>query len=118
MEINRKIVKGTSPDEDKIIAIFKKLDDNKNRVRIFCGDTMKYTTISNKEFKRMRSRPRTGTYILIRKNDRDKDMKHLDMKQPYESIYKEAVYLKELTNGKINLFRTGSTAQTALQLFL
>ena len=117
METIRRVVKGTSPDEDKIIAIFKKLNNNTNQVRLFCGDTMKYITLSNKKFKAIKRKPRTGKYILIRKNDKDKDLKKLDMKQQYELIYKEAVYLKDITDGKIKLFRTGSTAKTALQLF-
>ena len=32
---SRRIVRGTSPNEDKILAIFEKLNDKDNRVRIY-----------------------------------------------------------------------------------
>eukprot|EP01038_Epipyxis_sp_PR26KG_P017281 gene17281-23831_t len=65
----------------------------------------------------MRKNPRSGKYILIQKDEESIDMKNLDMQQQYEVIYKEAVYFKKLTDGKINRFKTGSVAKTALQLY-
>lgn len=106
----RKIVRGTSPDEDKIIAIFEKT--NNDKIIIFYGDKDKVYLITEDKFKDMRAKPRTGKYILVRY---DKDYKTL--KEHYDALYKEAIYLKELTKGTINLFRTGSVKKTALQLF-
>jgi hypothetical protein len=59
----------------------------------------------------MRKKPRSSKYILIKKDPK------IDIKEQYELTYKEAVKLKELTKGKINIFRTGSVAKTGLQLF-
>lgn len=109
----RKIVKGTSPNEDKIIAIFEKLDDENNRVRIFYGDKDKIFLVSNDKFKSMKSKPRTCQYILIKFSKQT----FKTLREQYETIQKEATLLKELTKGKVNIFRTGSTAKTALQLF-
>lgn len=108
---NRRIVKGTSPNEDKIIAIFEKTKDGKTR--IFYGDKQKVFLVSEESFKNMRSKPRTGKYILIKYDKND----FTSLKDQYEKIYEEAVLLKDLTKGRINLFRTGSTGKTALQLF-
>jgi hypothetical protein len=108
----RRIVKGTSPQEDKIIAIFDKTKNQNDKIRIYYGDKDKVYLITDEKFKEMRAKPRTGKYILVRY---DNDYKTL--KEHYETLYKEAVYLKELTKGTINLFRTGSTKKTALQLF-
>jgi hypothetical protein len=112
----KRIVKGTSPYEDKIIAIFKQ-SKKSSTVRIYFGDTKKYATISQTTFREFRKNPRSCKYILIQKDEESIDMKNLDMSQQYEIIYKEAVYLKNLTNGKINRFKTGSVAKTALQLY-
>lgn len=113
MEFTRKIVKGTSPQEDKIIAIFEKLNDSNNRTRIFYGDLKKTFIVSAEKFATYRRKPRTCKYILI-KYDKTK---YATLKEQYEQTYMEAVLLKDLTEGQINLFRTGSTAKTALQLF-
>lgn len=115
--MNRKIVKGTSPDCDKILAIYEELLDG--TYKLFCGDTLDYQILSKEELRKIRIFPRTSKYMLIQ---HDKSLKRenlikLDMKEQYEIIYKEAVYLKELTNGKINRFRTGTVAKTAMQLF-
>jgi hypothetical protein len=112
--MSRKIVKGTSPDSDKIIAIFEKIK-NSDKTRIFYGDRQENNfIISKSKYDELRTRPRTSNYILIRF---DKDQNCKTLREQYEATYKEAVYLKELTKGKINLFRTGSTGKTALQLF-
>jgi len=106
----RRIVKGTSPDEDKIIAIFEK---TKDKIRIYYGDKEKTFIISEEKFKKMRASPRTGKYILVRY---EKD-KFKTLKEQCIQTISEGNYLKTLRCGLINLFRTGSTAKTALQLF-
>lgn len=110
---NRKLVKGTSPNEDKIIAIFQK-NEKEGVTRVLYGDKPDKVYIANEDkFKQYRSKPQTSPYILIKFDKKS----YKTLKEQYEKTYKEAVYLKELTKGKINLFRTGSTAKSALQLF-
>lgn len=110
---NRKLVKGTSPHEDKILAIFEKKNDS--QFRIWYGDSSdgKVKLITQEKFTNMRSKPQSCKYILIKFDNRS----FKSLQEQYIKTYEEAVYLKELTNGTINLFRTGSTAKTALQLF-
>jgi hypothetical protein len=109
---NRRIVKGTSPDQDKIIAIFEKTKGGKTRI-VYGDKSDKVFLVSDESFKKMRSKPRTGKYILIKYDKYE----FTSLKDQYEKTYEEAVMLKELTKGRINLFRTGSTGKTALQLF-
>jgi hypothetical protein len=54
--------------------------------------------------------------MFIKTSDRG-DLKHLSIRRQCKQINKEAKKLKTLTNGKINLFRTGNSPKTALQLF-
>ena len=110
----RVVVKGTSPHEDKIITIFEKQEDGKYK----CYNIEdKYFTINEEQKKEYRTKPRTTPYLFIKKNEKDKKLKTMSLKQQCESINETAKLLLELTNGKINLYRTGSTAKTALQLF-
>ena len=111
----RIIVKGTSPNEDKILAIYKFVDEN--TVDVYFGE-IGYKQISREEFKKMRSLPRSSKYMLIMKNEKDPILKTIkDLRKEYQIIYKEAILLKNITNGQINLFRTGSVSKTGLQLF-
>lgn len=111
----RIIVCGTSPNEEKHLAIYKKLTNNK--FQLLFGDTLKYKTITQEEFLQIRKKPRDYTHLLIRKDDKDLNMRQLNMEQQIKLIYEEGNYLKNLTSGRINLFKTGSTRKTAEQLF-
>jgi hypothetical protein len=62
-----------------------------------------------RNFKEYRSKPQSSPYILI-KFDKSN---FKTLKEQYKATQKEAIYLKELTNGKINLFRSGSTVKKA-----
>jgi hypothetical protein len=68
---SRKIVKGTSPDEDKIIAIFEKLHDGSGKTRVFYGDKQRTFLVAQEKFKSMTSKPRTSPYILIKYDKRE-----------------------------------------------
>ena len=69
----KRIVKGTSPYEDKIIAIFKR-SKKSSTVRIYFGDTQKYATMSQTTFRDMRKNPRSCKYILIQKDEETFDI--------------------------------------------
>ena len=113
--MSRKIVHGTSPNVDKPIAIFSHSDED----GIFDCYSMedKYFTITSAEKAEYRKYPRSAPYMLISKNEKDPDLKHLTIKQQCKIIHPEGEKLVKLTGGKINLFRTGSLAKTSLQLF-
>ena len=75
------------------------------------------TTITNAELKALRSKPRTGTHIMVCKNVKDPDWKLKSLEEQYNMIIAEQKILFELTNGQINLFKTGSVAKTGMQLW-
>ena len=109
--MSRIIVKGTSPNEDKIIAIFEPNDNGS--FDCYSLEDKKFT-ITSKQKREYKTFPRSSPYVMIRKNERDADLKELNIRGQCKLINKEAEKLKELTNDKINLFRTGSVAKTAL----
>jgi hypothetical protein len=111
--MTRKIVPVTSPNEDKPICIFEMIA---NQNKCYSQDR-KYFTLSKESMTMFRKMPRSAPYIFIKKNVRDNDLKHLSLRKQCKFITKEADKLKKLTDGKINLFRTGSVAKTSLQLF-
>lgn len=111
--MSRKIVAGTSPNEDKPIAIFEMIDNNFECYSI----ENKHFMLTRFEMLNFRKKPRTSPFIFIKKNERDMDLKLLSIKQQCNKITKEAIKLKELSKNQINLFRTGSVAKTSLQLF-
>ena len=111
MIYKRQIVKGTSPNEDKLIAIFDKRSDGKTRV--YYQDKKKRYRVNDEKIQKMRKLPRSSKYILIEFDPRE----YKSPKQQCKAVVKEAKFLKQLTNGQINLFRTGSVAKTSLQLF-
>ena len=89
------MVKGTSPYADKIICIFQK-KEKEGITRVYYGDKPNKVYIANeKKIKEYRTKPQTSPYILI-KFDK---YSYKTLKEQYDAIYKEAVYLKELTNG-------------------
>jgi len=106
----RKYVKGTSPHIDKPLAVFQIID---GKTRIFYQDKNKVYHIKPEKFKKMRSNPRSSNYLLIKFNKR----KYKTIQEQLKDTVTEGLFLKELTNGKINLFRTGSVAKTSMQLF-
>ena len=109
----RKIVKGTSPNEDKPIAIF----EVKAQIFNCYSIDKKYFTLTREQMQTFRKQPRTAPYIFIKKNIKDNALKYLSLRKQCNFITKEGINLKKLTDGKINLFHTGSVAKSALQLF-
>jgi hypothetical protein len=111
--MNRKLVKRTSPYENKLIAVFDIL--NQTEVTMFSTDGEE--TLSYKDFQQIRDLPRSSKFILIKKNIKAPDMKYKSISEQYNIIAKEAELLLNLTEGKINLYRTGSVSKTSVQLF-
>ena len=111
--MSRKIVKGTSPNEDKPIAIFEVVDGT---FKCYSIDR-KYFNLTKESMRSFWKQPRSSPYMFIKKNYRDNDLKYLSLRKQCKFITKEAIKLKDLTDGEINLFRTGSVAKTSLQLF-
>ena len=96
----RTIVKGTSPNEDKIITIFAFQD---NEIVKCYNVKQKYFEITTEEMGQYRKQPRSSPYMLIKSSDRG-DLKHLSIRKQCKQINKEANKLKILTDGKINLY--------------
>ena len=112
--MTRILVKGTSPSENKEIAVFEFI--NKTTVKCYSKKD-KYFTITAEQKSEYAKLPRSSPYIFIRKNEKDPEFKYLSIRKQCKQINKEAVKLIKLTDGKINLFRTGSVAKTSLQLW-
>jgi len=109
--MDRKTVKGTSPNCDKILAVYEKKKDS---ILICYGDNPeKVLKTTQEKLRKIRATPQTGKYLLIPfdKNTYQTLQNHIKL------ITEEANYLKEKTNGLINLFRTATTGKTAMQLF-
>lgn len=100
-------VKGTSPTEKKIM-MFKFKGEH---ILTFSDQGYKY--ISKQEFTQIRSNPITEEYLLVNHN---KLLKYTLQKQ-YRLFIETADFLKELTNGDINLYMTGGERKTSDQLF-
>jgi hypothetical protein len=108
----RTIVKGTSLT-DKIITVFELKD---NGVVKCYNINDKYFEITAEQKAQHRKQPRSCPYVFIKSSDRG-DLKYLSIRKQCKKINEEAIKLKNLTDGKINLFRTGNSPKTALQLF-
>lgn len=105
------VVKGISPNEEKQIAIYQIKEDG--IVKYYCEKG--YKQMNKDELKEIKSKPRSYTHLMI---PVDKDYKNsLTLKEQYKAFIEEADYLKQLTEGRINLYKTGSVGKTALQLF-
>ena len=111
---NRIIVKGTSPREDKPLAIY----GNKTSEGFPCYSIEEgYFIMSCEERGRMRKFPRSAKYTLIGPNKKDPAFNILPLSEQCKILTERGPRLKDLTDGKLNIFRTGSVAKTALQLF-
>jgi hypothetical protein len=110
---NRTIVKGTSPKQDKPLAIFVNTGKNFQCYSLEEG----YFTITFLEKSMMRKKPRSAKYMLIGQDKKDPTLKNLDISKQCKILTERGIKLKDLTDGKINIFRTGSAAKTSLQLF-
>lgn len=101
-------VKGVSTKE-RVPMIYEKDDDG--YACNYDGEDDGELTIEN--FKKIKSKPRSSRYVLVKKNDDDK--------RPLCEVWKEFIdnadRLKKATNGQINMYKTGSIPKTAEKLF-
>lgn len=105
-------IQGTS-NVEKDIAIFEYKNDG--TIELYSKNGSEF--ISHDEMKKIRARPITGKYLLVKVDRKTYETKDLSLQQQYEAFIKEAEKLKKLTNGKINLYKTGCVTKTSLQLF-
>jgi len=68
----------------------------------------------NSYVKNIENKPRTSGYLVVHAKKDDKR----PLKEIYDEFIKTADILKEKTNGKINLYRTGSTTNTSKYHFI
>eukprot|EP01038_Epipyxis_sp_PR26KG_P015561 gene15561-21013_t len=112
--MSRKIVAGTSPNENKEIAIFEAKSDGSFKCYT---KSLKYFTMTAEQKKEYRKMPRSAPFMFIQKNIKDPELKLLSIRKQCKKITNEAKKLLKLTDGKMNLYRTGSVAKTSLQLW-
>jgi len=105
-------VKGTSTTE-KEIAIFKKNQDGDVE---FYGKNS-YGKMSSLDFRQIKKYPLSSPCLMVLCEKKDKTIKKLSLRKQYKLFIKTADKLKILTDNKINCYKTGSLAKTALQLF-
>jgi hypothetical protein len=112
--MSRKIVKGTSPNCDKKIAVFEVV--NNTEVNLFSENG--HETVLYEQYQKWRQQPRDSStpYLCVRKSKKA-DMRNKTIEEQYNMIAKDAELLLKLTEGKVNLYRTGSASKTSLQLF-
>lgn len=97
--------------KDKKICFIKSID-NKNNI-IYNG--LSFDTISNDERDQIMSKPYGYDYILVPCNDKTDDNKK--MIEEYNNYLKTIEDISKITEGKINMYRTGTIANTSLCLF-
>jgi hypothetical protein len=102
--------KGTA-NEEKEILIYK--FNKEGNIWVY-GKEVKYQVLTHENFKKIRSNPLSSPYLLVRTDDRLK----LSLRKEYQLFEKRQEILFKISEGKINLFKTGSDSLTAMQLFL
>jgi len=65
MNRNRIIVRGTSPNEDKINAIVRQKKSDKEMKNVFYGDSKTYGTITVDEYRQHKKLTRSSKYIFV-----------------------------------------------------
>ncbi len=106
-EIQTKTIKNISyKDRRPLITCF----DFKKQLYI-CYDGETETTKTLAEIKDILNNPLSSDYIII------KERYQAYLKETYDEFTTEAAKLKEITNGKINMFRTGYIKDTIIKLF-
>ncbi len=116
MNKNKRFVIGTSFYDNKEIVIYDPERNKDGNYKCYCLSKKHFIlTPEQKSFYRTPSKD--SPYIIVRKNEKDIDLKHLSIRKQCKAINKEAKKLLKLTDGKINLYRTGGVSKTALQLW-
>jgi hypothetical protein len=132
--MSRRIVPKTSPNEEKQICVYQFKESDVLCYTIQNG----YTTITKEIFGFNLKHPRDSPITLIRYDNEKCIMKlseyrdamgiksdlidsftqlKIGLKEQCELLNKEAELLKTITNGQINLYKTGNPKKTAMQLW-
>jgi hypothetical protein len=98
---------------EKEIAIYEITEDDE--VSFYCSNG--YKTMTRAQLNNILRTPQSSTHLMLTKEKRDKKIRLLSMKEQYELFIKEANLLKEITNDRINLYKTASVTKTSLKLF-
>ena len=106
------IIRGIAYQEKK--PLLYKFGEN-GTVVTFNGNKEKL--INKQDFQKIKSNPVSSKYILIPFEKPQSGQAENSMKEQYGNFIKVAKGLKEVTDGKVNLFKTGTYAKTALELF-
>lgn len=94
--------------EEKAPAIFEFITDRPDHVKIYDGEELRVIRYS--KFRQWQSKPRSAPYILI-KSDRT------GLEEQYRKFIADANILKEKTNGRFNLYKSGTVVNAALNRF-
>lgn len=94
--------------EEKIPVIYKFLPNEPEHVEIYNGE--KTIKVSFAKFKHWKSNPRSSRYMLLKFDG-------TNVKKQYNKFIADAEILKEKTNGRFNLYKTGTVNKAALNRF-
>jgi len=109
-------IKGISFHE-RVPLAYKESKKYEDKIVIYNGE--KYDYMSKKVFKNDCANVKyDGRYVFLKQMFDPKNKKLLSLKETYDYFVKTADGLKEATNGKINLYKTGSKwTKAAITLF-
>lgn len=105
-------VRGTAREEKQIL-IYRK--NNDGTIKCYCDEG--YQEISQDQFSFIRKNPISSDFMLVPAETRDKKIKLLSLKKQYKLFCETADRLKVASDNKINMYKTGATGKTTLQLF-
>lgn len=101
-------IKGWSFKDRKILIV----SDRVNKEGVYeCYNSKGYVTMTPDEINELHKKPRSSEYVPI-----DVFMKGHTLKDNYVEFRKLATELKKASNGKINMFRTGTLSKTAINI--
>jgi hypothetical protein len=103
---NKELLKGQSYKEKPVIIYT--MDNDKGVIKTYDGEAFGEMSIG--EWIEIRNKPITAPYIVVRTEE-------ADMKKYYEEFEADADYLKEITDGVINLYTCGKDKLVALKMF-
>jgi hypothetical protein len=102
--------------EEKIPLIYKFSKKDPNKVKIFDGKEVKIITKTDFLFQKNK-RCKTGKYTFIKVDTKCKKEDIKTLQQIYVDFIADADFLKEATNSKINMYKTGGYKNIALKFF-
>jgi len=103
--------------ESRKLMVFEKRDDNEN-YRVYIGKGI-HKIITEETFRKLKRNTHSSPYILYGREEIMVENKRqlLSLKETYDLFTKNADALVEESDGLINMYKTGTRARTALDLF-